>query len=226
MVLWVSEHGPLGNAASPVLQQAEGAFEWVAPEHGDLFGRALHHRAIVYQPAACLLDGLLAPRPDPERSRVVTRASRAPGVELIVMVLPRTDAFVAEEDVLRREGKPYVILRSPVLFEEVAEHLPQDSDQPIWLPRTGQVTATSARAVASAVLDALGTDDQGRVLHVPGETVDVAELFVRASADRAGSNVHAVWPLLYRVARPVVRALLGREPKALGLADQLMRAAR
>jgi len=220
MVLWIAEQGPLCDVVASAAGGADGAVAVASPGDDDLFSRAAGKEGIVYLPTPILLDGLLDPRPDVERARAAVAASRAPGVGVIVMVVPRGEGYAPEELVLRREGRPYVILRAPVLFEEAAFLLRREGDKTVWLPRQGKVAAMHARDLLAAVDDALRTEEQGRTVEVPGETVSVADLF-RREAHAVGHSVHAVPPLIHRVCRPVMRALLGREPAALSLADRL-----
>ncbi len=224
MVLWIGQQGPLAEAAEAAMAGAETPFASTTPDDDDLFTKALGKKGVVYTPASRLLDGLLDPSPDPMRAQAAVGACRAPGVEVIVMVAPRTEAYALEEQVLKREGRPYVILRAPILIEEAAEVLRREPRRSVWLPRTGSVVATSVAAVIDAIVNALHTDEQGRVIDVPGETMSVAELFQRAASLPGGSRVKAVSPFLHKLARPLARAVLGPEPAALRLADRLIAA--
>ena len=102
MALLLAPDGPLRDALRAAL---DGGDVRCAPfEHPDLFGAALGTSAIVYAP------NLPA---DPERMRRVLGAANAPGVTLLVVVRPPGDDFEPEERLMRRDGKPYVVLAAP-----------------------------------------------------------------------------------------------------------------
>ena len=82
---------------------------------------AIECRAIVCTAAPSMLDGKLDPRPSPERMRTIVRAANAPGVKLVVVLVPSGEHYAEEELVLKKDGKPYVILRCPPLVEELAD---------------------------------------------------------------------------------------------------------
>ena len=125
MSLLALERGCLREAIAKTLGHADPAgVALESPASTDLFTRAFGHHAIVYGPAPCLLDGKLDPSPDVDRMRNVLRAANAPGVALVVVVIPEGDAYQAEIDALRRDGKPYIIVRAPALLEEVANSSP------------------------------------------------------------------------------------------------------
>ncbi|HEU4411511.1 MAG TPA: hypothetical protein VFS43_40070 [Polyangiaceae bacterium] len=102
MAMLIAAEGPLREALRAAF---EGGDLRIAPfDHPDLFGAALGAGAIVYAPA---------PPADPERMRRVLGAANAPGVTLVVVVRPPGDDFEPEERLLRRDGKPYVVLAAP-----------------------------------------------------------------------------------------------------------------
>jgi hypothetical protein len=143
-------------------------------------------------------------------------------VELLVAALPEAPEFDAMVEAIQRHGKPYAILRTPGLMEEVAQTL-EHGEQTLWLPRTGSVRISRAEALAAAVVAALETEDQGRVTAVSSERFDVASLFDAAARDSGGQvRVRAVTPVVYRMLRPVARWLKGGEPRQLAFADQLL----
>jgi hypothetical protein len=187
----------------------------------DLFSRALGRQAIVFVPTSNLLSAQLADGAGGDAVHDVLRAARAPGVHLIVAALPAAPSFDGIVDAIAREGKPYVIARTPGLMEEVAEMIRHE--RTLWLPRAGRVEVSRGSALASAVVSALETEEQGRVLRVPSESFDLAGLFEAASDVIGGPvRVRAVAPLVYRVVRPVARWLNGGEPAPLALADRLL----
>lgn len=95
--------------------------------------------------------------------RRVLGAANAPGVRRIVVLVPPGDAFAAELELLRRDGKPYIVIESPLLFEEVAKLCARERS--LWLPRAGSVRATTTDALTEAIRAALTSEwDQLRSL--------------------------------------------------------------
>lgn len=210
--------GPLRIAIADRLR-AMGLSANAAVPRDDWFEAAMGAECVVYAPAARLLDGLLDPQPDPARMRRALGAASAPGVGSIVVVVPIGRAYDTEIDVLRRHGKPFVIVESPLLFEEVAAHL-HESD--LWLPRSGRVAACAATDVAELVATAVAEEPHGRTLTVDAVEMDLATLFRRAADTTAGNvHVHGVPRFLHDVTRPLARWIRGDEPQALALADRL-----
>jgi hypothetical protein len=222
MTVLFARQGPLRSAIEQELSR--GGHEVVLwDDEDDLFDVALGSGAIVYVPFARTLDARTAPRPDAERARKVVRAANAPAVEVVIFVLPAR-GFEVEEEVLRREGKLYVVVRAPLLIEEVAEVVAQDRFRSLWLPREGEVEVASAEAVGQAALEATVTEEQGGDLPVASSCLTAPELFERASELAGEVKVHAVRPRIYRMVRPIARWLKGGEAAALGLWDGLAEA--
>lgn len=102
MALLIAPEGPLRDALRAAFEAGEPRS---APfDHPDLFGAAVGAGAIVYAPASPA---------DPERMRRVLGAANAPGVTLLIVVRPPGDDFEPEERLLRRDGKPFVVLAAP-----------------------------------------------------------------------------------------------------------------
>jgi hypothetical protein len=142
-------------------------------------------------------------------------------VEALVAVLPATPCLDAVIEAIQRDGKPFVVIRSAALMEEVAEKL-GDAESTLWLPRSGKVRIARGSTLAETVAAALTSEEQGRVWEVPSEVFDVAGLFTAASQlARSPVRVRPVLPFLFRIFRPVARWLDGREPAAFTLADRL-----
>jgi hypothetical protein len=218
MSLLVFEAGPLRSAIADRLQAMGSSVRVVSPGE-DWFEAALGAGCVVYAPAARLLEGCLDPQPDPARMRRALGASNAPGVGSIVVVVPNGGAYDVELDVLRRHGKPFVIVESPLLFEEVGAHL-HETD--LWLPRSGRVAACAANAAAEGVATAVEQEPHGRTLAVEAIEMDLATLFKRAAHGSARNvHVHGVPRFLHDVTRPLARLIRGDEPHALALADRL-----
>jgi hypothetical protein len=215
MVLLIAEEGPLRAAIESELRDAEIPTHVAPADHDDLWLEAKGHEAIVYLPSASLLDGHLAPAPNPERMREVLGAAGAPGVEVVVPVFPVGEAWDAEVTVMKRHGRPYAALRAHPLLEEIAGLVPGDA-QALLLPRIGRAAYCRAATVAAAVREAIRTEQQGRVSEVEAESSDVAALVQRAAeATHAPVRVRALWPWLFRLARPLFRWFRRREAQLL-----------
>jgi hypothetical protein len=218
MALLTFDAGPLRSAIADQLQAVGSSVKSVTPSD-DWFAAALGAECVVYAPAARLLDGCLDARPDPARMRRALGAASAPGVGSIVVVVPNGRAYDVELDVLRRHGKPFVVVESPLLFEEVADHL---CEADLWLPRSGRVAACAASAVAKVVASAIAEQPHGRTLAVQGAEMDLATLFRRAADTSTRSvRVHGVPRWLHDAIRPIARLTRGAEPRTLALADRL-----
>jgi hypothetical protein len=229
MALVVCEQGPLWSAVTDALLSAGKHLATARPGTPELFLLALDKQTIVYAPAPSLLGGTLEPRPSRRRMHRVLRAANAPGVRLLVLLVPAAGGFAEEEALLRRSGKPYVVLRSPPLLDEIAEQMGTAEHEALWVPRAGVAEATDAERLGAALLEALDGEHEGSSIRVKGDTLDAAELFGRAANLFATRNaeprlhIHGVWPPLYRVTRRMLK-LLGRpEPAALELWDRLGR---
>lgn len=219
MVVLVAEAGPLRSAIAEGLRGAgHEVTRWGADD--DLFDVSVGARALVYVPFDTSIDARLRPGPDPERARRVLGAAKAPGVEVVIFVLPAR-GYEAEEALLRRDGKPYVVVRAPLVLEELAEVLARDGSPSLWLPREGRVSVGRAEEVGRAVAEAIETEEQGGDLCVASVEMSAPELFEQASQLAGDVKVHAVRPSIYRMVRPIARWLRGGEPAALGLWDGL-----
>lgn len=223
-ILLVADEGIAASRLEAALVGQGHTVSRAAPSDPDLFSGALGRQAIVFVPRRNLLTAQLESGGGLERIDVeaLLGATRAPGVELLVAALPEAPEFDALVEAIQRHGKPYAIVRTPGLMEEVAQTL-EHGEQTLWLPRTGSVRISRADALAAAVVAALETDDQGRVTPVPSESFDVASLFDAAARGSGGQvRVRAVAPSVYRMVRPVARWLKGGEPRPLAFADQLL----
>jgi hypothetical protein len=227
MILETTGSGPLGVAVRGAIRGTGEDVRSARADDPDLFMTALHCRAIVGAVAPNLLDEKLEPRPSPDRMRPMVRAANAPGVKLVVVVVPSGERYAEEELVLKKDGIPYVILRCAPLVEELAEATNFHVTGSLWLAR-GKTTAISTCAdVASAVCKALVDDSlQGATIEVPSEQVDLAEA-VRRAARAAGAHtaVRATSPSLSVAYRKVSRWLGLTEPPALTLYERMLSAA-
>jgi hypothetical protein len=202
MVLLVAEEGPLRAAIRNELEATGVPVSVVTATHDDLWSAARKQRAIVYLPAASLLDGKARPRPSEDRMRDVLGAAEAPGVEVVVPVFPATSAYDEEIRAMKRRGKPYAALRAEPLLEEIAELVPANA-RALYLPRIGAARFCRAGVVARAVVDAIDTETQGRVTDVESERADAARLIRKASENaRSHVRVRPLRPWLFRLLRP------------------------
>ena len=227
MALLICEQGPLWSALTAALLRDGKSVATARPQERDLFSAASGKQTILYAPAASLLAGTLDPRPSRERMAEVLRAAKAPGVQAVVLLVPLGGGFEEEETLLRHSGKPFVVLRSPPLLDEVAAQVGTSDHEALWVPRAGVAEVTDGERLVAAVLAAIDGDQQGSSRRVAGDILDAPTLFGRAVNLFAPSGappklqVHGVWPPLYRITRRVLK-LLGRpEPAALPLWDKL-----
>ena len=228
-LLLVAPRGLLRQRLSRGLKRQGYQVTRVRPGAEDLFSRALGKQAIVFAGAGNLLDVQLSQAHDAGEAlsagahlAEVLRASNAPGVQLLVFLFP-LDGYQSEVAQIRRYGKPYVILRSPALLEEVAEAALSDAPSQLWLPKAGAISATPSSVVLQAISNALITEEQGRETPIVSSRYHLAGLLAAAAATRRQRPVvHAVHPGLYRWARAIARWLSGSEPAALRFADRVL----
>jgi hypothetical protein len=224
MILDTTGNGPLGIAIRSAVH-GKGEEVRTAPvgDPADLFMAALDCRAIVCTAASSLLDSKLDPSPAPERMKTIVRAANAPGVKLVVAVVPSDDNYADEELVLKKDGIPYVILRCAPLVEEIAEATNFHVTGSLWLAR-GKMTAISTAAdLGTAVVRALDEGSwQGATIEVPSERVDLTEAVRRAArAAGARTEIRATSRALSAVHERLAGWLLGHRPPALALYERL-----
>jgi hypothetical protein len=220
VALLVGVAGPLISALQRELERSDGSSEVAPSSDPDLFQRALGHHAILYVPAESILDQKLDPEPDVDRIRAVLGASNAPGVRVLVAVLP--EGYETEIDAIRRFGTPYVILQTPPLLEEIAQAMRAEAGRTLWLPERGQVRAARAEAVAREAIAAIDSEWQGRVIPVEGEALGPNTLLERAAATagiRLRTHRISVW--LYRWFGKLRRWLGGPVPASRALVERL-----
>jgi hypothetical protein len=82
-------------------------------------------------------------------------------VEVLVAVLP-LEGFDDEIAVLRRDGVPYVVLRAPLLLEELAQ--PLEGRRLVVVPKGATVRVLEAAALARAALEARCSPDDASAL--------------------------------------------------------------
>jgi hypothetical protein len=202
------------------LERYDASFGVARPSDPDLFQRALGHHAMLYVPAASILDQKLDPEPDVDRIRAVLGASNAPGVRVLVAVLP--EGYEAEIDAIRRFGTPYVILVAPPLLEEVAQAMAAEAGKTLWLPERGRVTLAAAEAVAREAIAAIDSERQGRVIPVQGEALGPKSLLERAAATGGiRLRIRRISAWLYRWFGKLRRWLGGPVPASRALVERL-----
>lgn len=221
-MLLLLERSPLRRVLRELAKSRDIPVALGRPGDDALFERALGCDTIVYAPASSLLSGTLEPRPDPGRMRRVIGAAHAPGCSLIVLVVPAAGTYDTELDVLRRSGKPYVVVTAPPLIEELSAEIAKTDAAALWLPRTGNIDVGRAVDLAETVLEASRAENHGGVTAAPSRKADLATLFREAAAESPKPvRVVPVWPPLHRAIRPIARWLRGSEPSVLTLAARL-----
>jgi hypothetical protein len=228
MILDTTGSGPLGLAIRQAIRaKGEAVREAAVGEPSDLFMAALDCRAIVCTAAPSLLDGKLDPTPSLDRMRTIVRAANAPGVQLVVLVVPSGNRYAEEELVLKRDGIPYVILRCAPLVEELAEATNFHVTGSLWLER-GKATEISTGAhLANAVTRALEDGSlQGATVMVPAERLDLAEAIRRAASVAGARTEVRSAPAAVSAAYRALRGWLGiSKPPALTLYERIVNAA-
>jgi hypothetical protein len=171
----------------------------IEPGVEDPLGEAVGHAAVVYlaSSSASWVDEAVA-------------AAHAPGVEVLVVVLPQGEGQEALER-LRKDGVPYVVLRRPPLLEDLAI-----AERRLWIvPRDARLHVVEAAAVARAVRAAIDSEEQGRTI-VLGEEVPSA-LALRRAAELRGvdARVVALWAPLVVLYCWLLRLLRREAPPLL-----------
>lgn len=186
-----------GHIATAIREVADSLGETVrtaTSTDDDLFMKALGCRTIVYVAEPRLIDACDTPNAD--RMRAVVRASHARGIQHVVAILPRGDAWREEAVVLQKDGVGYTILRSRPLLDELADATNFHATRSVWLPRGKPVDLVPRSALISAIRDAIVRDDWcGATIDVPSERMEMAEAMRRAAQIAgAGVSVHVTSP--------------------------------
>ena len=188
----------------------------------DLFAKALDHDTLIYLPAKSFLHPprLEGPRVE-EEVRAVLGAANAPGVSLLVVVLPvRVQAELVEAAV-QHSGVPYFIVRSPALIEELRHDLAGEVPKTVWAPRCDGAALGQADTLVRAVRGCLVDDRQGRTIELPATLTDIPSALRRVlSVDE--ERVVAVWPPIFRMGRVATRMLCGHDAPYARLIDALL----
>ncbi len=185
---------------------------------------ALGCGAIVSAAGTSLLDGGLEPTPSAERMRAVVRAANAPGVKLVVAVVPSGGRYDEEELVLKKDGIPYVILRCAPLIEELADAANFHVTRSLWLA-PGRTTALSSCSVLSAAVARALRDDalQGATVEVASTPLALSEAIRRAARIAgASTEVRTAPPSVGTAYRAIAKWLHIPRPPALTLYERML----
>lgn len=188
----------------------------------DLFSRAIDHDTIVYLPARSLLHAP-AGREDPLDSemREALGAGKAPGVKLLVTVIPADAEAHVLEEAIQRSGIPYFLVRSPALIEELRVELSGEVPETIWVPECDGIALGDVEALVRTVRQCLVDERQGRTIELPATVRDIPSALRRAlSADER--RVIAVWPPIFLMGRVMARMMHGQDTPDLRLIDALL----
>jgi len=221
-ILAIAGSGPLGMAVAGALEGLGEQAREASPSDDDLFMKALDCRAIVHAPSPDILPGTLKPAPDPARILSVLRACNAPGVRLLVLVIPAGNGYEPELELVRHHGIPYVIVETAPLEEELSRMIASEGGA-VWLPKDARARLSKRAAVHAAVVEALTNDElQGRSITVDADEVSLA-IALRSAVESAGGAVavHAVPRFVDRATR-TVRGWLGmKDPPLRQLCNSL-----
>src|SRR5690606_23292352 len=105
MVLVMGNEGLLRDRIVEKLEQDGAAGAVIGIDHDDPFSMAAGSRAVVL---------VAPPHASAEIARSALSAAHAPGVEVLVVVLPEEGADPAIVDRIPEDGVPYVIVRTPM----------------------------------------------------------------------------------------------------------------
>jgi hypothetical protein len=224
MILETMGSGPLGVAAREAIRGMEEGVRSTRGDDPDLFMKALGCHAIVSAAGSSLLDGRLEPAPSPERMRGIVRAANAPGVKLVVAVVPTGGRYDDEELVLKKDGIPYVILRCAPLIEELADAANFHVTSSLWLAPGQTIAVSSSSALAAAVARALRDDTlQGATVEVASTPIELSEALRRAARIAGASTTVRTAPRSVSAAvHAVARWLHVPQPPALALCERML----
>ncbi|HVU05858.1 MAG TPA: hypothetical protein VHE30_29115 [Polyangiaceae bacterium] len=221
-ILLIADEGCVARLLGDGLVNAGCGVTRASPRDEDLFSKAVDHDTIVYLPARSLLDASSC-REGPVDSEVkeLLGAANAPGVKLLVTVIPAATEAQVLEEAIQRSGVPYFLVRSPALIEELKVELSGEVPETIWVPECEGVAFGDAEALVRTVRQCLVDDRQGNTVELPAAVTDIPSALRRAlSADER--RVIAVWPPLFQMGRVVARMMRGRDTPDLRLIDALL----
>lgn len=220
MILLVAQPGSLIDGVQHSLEARGIEAKQGTLSDDDLFMSALNCAAIVYLPEANLLNANIAASPNPERMRALLKASNAPGVKLLIILEPTGQAYEIEEQLLKTNGIPYVIVRSPSLLEELAKAVDCNRAHSLWIARGQSVKVASENELFDTIHQALTADDlQGRTVEVGSQTMALEKAIEKAVSLKGGTiHVHATWPFLSKLMTSILRLFGAKQPRLPALA--------
>jgi len=221
-ILLIADDGCVARLLGDGLRNAGCVVTRAGTRDEDLFSKAFAHDTIVYLPARSLLTASSGGEgPVDSEIREVLGAGSAPGVKLLVTVMPAgTEAQVLEE-AIQRSGIPYFLLRSPALVEELKFELSGELPETIWAPECDGVAFGDVEALLRTVRQCLVDERQGRTIELPATVTDIPSALRRALSAE-GRRVIAVWPPIFQMGRVVARMTRGPETPELRLIDALL----
>lgn len=224
MILGLCLPGHVALAIQEAAVALGGASKISGAPSDDLFSEALGHRAIVYAPVPRLLDAESA-KQSAERMRRVVRGAHAPGVEHVVTVIPAGARFDEEEEVLKKDGVAYTILRCGPLVDELADATNLHTARSVWLPRGHMVELCSRAVLSRTIRDAIAEDTFcGATVAVEAERVEIAEAMRRAAGIAgAAVRVHVTSPGVSYAMRKLYSWMGLAPPDVEALCDRLGR---
>jgi hypothetical protein len=164
-------------------------------------------------------EGFLSANP-----REVLAAGNAPGVQLLVTVLPASSGVTIVEEAIQRSGIPYFIVRTPSLVEELKAELDEldgESASTVWAPACDGIPLGDADALVRTVCECIVDERQGRTIELPATIRDVPTA-VRRALGGGERRVIPVWPPIFQMGRVAARMMRGRDTADVRLIDALL----
>lgn len=224
-ILLVADDGPVPRMLAAGLERSGCTVARASTKDDDLFGKAVDHDTIVYLPARSFLgvasgrEGFLSANP-----REVLAAGNAPGVQLLVTVLPASSGVTIVEEAIQRSGIPYFIVRTPSLVEELKAELDEldgESASTVWAPACDGIPLGDADALVRTVCECIVDERQGRTIELPATIRDVPTA-VRRALGGGERRVIPVWPPIFQMGRVAARMMRGRDTADVRLIDALL----
>lgn len=221
-ILLVAEDGCVARMLCDGLERAGCVVTRAATHDEDLFARAADHDTIVYLPARSFLRASLGTEDlaCPGVGEVLA-AGVAPGVSLLVTVLPASAGPSIAEEAIQRSGIPYFVVRTPALAEELKVELAGEVPDTVWAPDCEGIALGDADTLLRAVLDCLVDERQGRTIELRATVTDVPTALRRALAGDE-RRVISVWPPIFQMGRVAARMMRGEDTPDVQLIDTLL----
>jgi hypothetical protein len=224
-VLLIAEDGPLARLLAVGLERSGCLVARASAQDEDLFGKAVGHDTIVYLPARSFL-GVSSGREGfvPANPSEVLAAGNAPGVKLLVTVLPTSPRVTTVEEAIQRSGIPYFIVRTPAVVDELKpelEDLEGEIAPTLWAPACDGIPLGDSDALLRTVCECLVDERQGRTIELPATIRDVPTALQRALGG-GERRVIPVWPPIFQKGRVAARMMRGRDTADVRLIDALL----